>query len=272
MARLAAIWIRSSGNNELPDGFPFSVSVIASLAGRRLEFPTPVTFFVGENGSGKSTLLEALAWATDLPVVGRAELAADRSLGHARILGDALALEWAGPRMRHGFFLRAEDFFGFAQRMDAMRAELEEDLARLDADSTLSSVAKGFARQAPLRELGELRRRYGEGIDTRSHGEQFLNLFGSSIRANGLYLLDEPEAPLSPNRQLSLVSMIMHLSREEGAQFVIATHSPIVLAVPGATIYTFDGGEIREAGYESLEHVRLTRDFLNDREAFLRHL
>jgi predicted ATPase len=237
-----------------------------------LRFPSEVTFFVGENGSGKSTLLEAIAYATELPAVGGAELATDPTLEHGRTLGSALGLEWAVPRTRRGFFLRAEDFFGFAQRMDRMRAEFEQDLRQIEGDRSLSSLARGLAAMAPSRELGELRRRYGEGVDTQSHGEQFLGLFGGRIRPNGLYLMDEPEAPLSPNRQLSLISMILHYVREEGAQFIIATHSPIVMAVPGATIYTFDNGEIQPAAYDTLEHVSITREFLNDPQAFLRHL
>jgi predicted ATPase len=267
---LKSITLRTSDSEV--QGFPFTVPAIAGLAGNRLAFASEVTFFVGENGSGKSTLLEAIAYATELPAVGGTELASDPTLAPGRALGSALGLEWAVPRTRRGFFLRAEDFFGFAQRMDRMRAEFEQDLRRIDEDMSLSAKARGFASMAPSRELGELRRRYGEGVDTQSHGEQFLNLFGGWIAPNGLYLMDEPEAPLSPNRQLSFISMIMHYVRDEGAQFIIATHSPIVMAVPGATIYTFDNGTIEPAEYDTLEHVSITREFLNDPTVFLRHL
>jgi predicted ATPase len=269
MIHLKSIRLRTSGNEQ---GFPFTVPVIAALAETSLTFSSDVTFFVGENGSGKSTLLEAIAYATELAAVGGAELATDPTLAHGRALGSALGLEWAVPRTRRGFFLRAEDFFGFAQRMDRIRVEFEQDLRRIDEDASLSAKARGFARMAPSRELGELRRRYGEGVDTQSHGEQFLDLFSGRISPGGLYLLDEPEAPLSPNRQLSFLSMIMHYVREENAQFIIATHSPILMAVPGATIYTFDNGAIQPAAYDSLDHVTITRDFLNDPGAFLRHL
>jgi predicted ATPase len=156
--------------------------------------------------------------------------------------------------------------------MDRIRAELEQDLRQIDEDASLSAMSRGFARMAPSRELGELRRRYGDGVDTQSHGEQFLDLFSGRISPKGLHLLDEPEAPLSPNRQLSLLSMIMHYAREEQAQFIIATHSPILMAVPAATIYTFDNGTIQPAPYDTLDHVTITRDFLNDPESFLRHL
>jgi predicted ATPase len=271
MIQLRSIRLRAS-SSEHERQFPFTVPVIAALAEATLTFPSDVTFFVGENGSGKSTLLEAIAYAAELPAVGGVELATDPTLAHGRLLGGALGLEWSAPRTRRGFFLRAEDFFGFAQRVDRIRVEFEQDLRRIDEDSSLSAKARGFARMAPARELGELRRRYGEGVDTQSHGEQFLGLFSGRIAPNGLYLLDEPEAPLSPNRQLSFLSMIMHYVREEKAQFIIATHSPILMAVPGATIYTFDDGAIQTAAYDSLDHVTITRDFLNDPEAFLRHL
>ena len=117
-------------------------------------------------------------------------------------------------------------------------------------------------------------RRMGEFIaahDGQSHGESFLEFFQNRVRREGVYLLDEPEAPLSPIRQLSLVALIA-LRAEAGAQFVIATHSPIVLGVPGARILSFDGGRITETAYDDLEHVRVTRDFLLNREAILRKL
>jgi predicted ATPase len=113
--------------------------------------------------------------------------------------------------------------------------------------------------------------RYGEDADARSHGESFLNLFQSRFVPGGLYLLDEPEAPLSPQRQLALLSMLKEMTAQD-SQFVIATHSPILMALPGADILSFDHAPPRRLPYEKVEHVSLTRDFLNNPEAFLRHL
>jgi predicted ATPase len=132
-------------------------------------------------------------------------------------------------------------------------------------------LAHDLARTPYLRELGELRRRYGEGLDARSHGESFLHFFSQRLVPNGTYFLDEPEAPLSPSRQLSFLALLKELVAADG-QAIIATHSPILLAFPGAAILSFDGDEIAAVAYEDLDHVRLTRDFLADPEAFLRHL
>lgn len=263
--------IRLLESEQLSADHPFAVPAVRALAGSPLTM-APVTIFVGENGSGKSTLLEALAFACDLPAVGLTDIATDPTLLHARTLGARLTLRWRGARNRRGFFLRAEDFFGFARRMDAMQAEFKSDLQQLRDDDSISDRSRGLAMMAPSRELGEIQRRYEEGIDTQSHGEQFLHLFGQRLVSGGLHLLDEPETPLSPSRQLSLMSMIMHFSREEGSQFIVATHSPLLMAIPGATIYHFDETGIHSAQWDALDHVTITRDFLLDPEAFLRFL
>ncbi len=268
--------LRSIGFRDIePDtrnGFPFTVPAFQTLLDGSLEFPTPVTLFVGENGSGKSTLLESLAYATEMPTAGTTEVADDPSLKHARELGEYLRLRWSKGRTHRGLYLRAEDFFGFAKRMDSTRAELQSDLDAIDQNPDLSEQSRAFARMAFASQLGELQRRYGEGIDTKSHGEQFLSLFGNWMTPNGLHLIDEPEAPLSPSRILTLISMIRDLSRNENAQFIIATHSPLLMAIPDATIYEFGAGGIKQVSYNNLEHVRITRDFLNDPESFLRYL
>ena len=122
-----------------------------------------------------------------------------------------------------------------------------------------------------MRELESMQSRYGEGLDTQSHGESFLALFQARFVPGGLYLLDEPEAPLSPLRQLALLSAIKEMVGQD-AQFIIATHSPILMAYPGAVILSFDQTPIGAVSYQSLEHVNLMRDFLNDPQAYLRHL
>ena len=203
--------------------FPFTVPVIRSLG--TVDLSSPVTFFVGENGSGKSTLLEALALAAQLPTVGTEEVARDPLLESQRRLADALRLTWKS-RTRRGFFLRAEDFFGFQRRLVRDRADYEAGLVEIDREfEDRSDHAKGLAK----------------GPDARSHGESFLNLFQGRFVPGSLVLLDEPEAALSPQNQLGLVAMLMAMVKEN-AQFVIATHSPIVLALPGARIYS--SGEV----------------------------
>jgi predicted ATPase len=249
--------------------FPFSLPLLQTL--KEIEFDSPVTLFVGENGSGKSTFLEALACAAESIVVGSESTKRDPSLAHARDLAKYFKLAWT-KRTRRGFFLRAEDFFGYARRLNQMRSEMESDLQEIDEEyKGRSDYARELARMSTTGGLSDMRRRYGEGLDARSHGESFLALFQSRFVPDGLYLLDEPEAPLSPIRQLALIASIKEMVAQNG-QFIIATHSPILMAYPGATILNFDGSEIHPARFEDLEHVRLMRDFLQNPDAFLRNL
>jgi len=249
--------------------FPFSLPLLQTLKG--IDFDSPVTLFVGENGSGKSTILEALACAAEMIVVGSQSSRTDQSLVHARELAKYFKLSWT-KRTRRGFFLRAEDFFGYARRLNQMRLEMESDLREIDEEyKNRSDYARDLARMSTAGELGSLRQRYGDGLDAQSHGESFLALFQSRFVPDGLYLLDEPEAPLSPIRQLALISAIKEMVAQNG-QFIIATHSPILMAYPGAKILNFEGGGIHAAQFDELEHVRLMRDFLQNPEAFLRNL
>jgi predicted ATPase len=250
-------------------GFPFSVPIVRAL--KRMEFPSAVTCLVGENGSGKSTLLEGIAAAVGLPTVGSEAIRDDGTLAAQRALAEHLHLVWT-RRTHKGFFLRAEDFFGFTKYLARLRVEFQERLAAIDVEyAQRSERARGLARLPAVASLAALERRYGADHDANSHGESFLKLFQSRFVPGGLYILDEPEAPLSPQSQLGLIAMLKDMVGQD-AQFIIATHSPILLAFPKATIYTFDEQPPKRVKYEELEHVRLTRDFLNDPEAFLRHL
>jgi predicted ATPase len=250
--------------------FPFSVPAIAAL--RELVFAAPVTFLVGENGSGKSSFLEALAWAAESIAAGSASLDRDATLAHVAPLGRALRLTW-NKRTRRGFFLRAEDFFGYVKRLNADLAHHRGEAARIRAESAALPEAEIARITSPHtgseRALAE---RYGADADARSHGEQFLAFFSARLAPGGLYLLDEPEAPLSPSRQLALLSMLREASEERACQFVIATHSPILMALPGAAIVSFDAVPPRTVAWDELESVRLVRDFLNAPDRFLRHL
>jgi predicted ATPase len=236
-----------------------------------LRTDVPVTFFVGENGSGKSTLLEAIAMAARLPAVGSADLARDDSLGEQRYLAHALKLTWSRHTAR-GFFLRAEDFFGFTKRVSAMRSEFQAQLAEIERNYVdRSEQAKMLALLPVKRSLAELEQMYGEDLDANSHGQSFLKLFGSRFVPGGLYLLDEPEAPLSPQSQLALLVMMQEMVAQQ-AQFIIATHSPMLLAFPGARIYSFDSAPVQEVPFDELDHVVLMREFLNGPERYIRAL
>jgi len=155
---------------------------------------------------------------------------------------------------------------------DARREELEQDLSNVDQEyKGRSNYAADLARLPYRNELAAIQNRYGKDLDNYSHGESFLTLFQSRFVPDGLYLLDEPEAALSPNRQLTFISALKQMI-QENAQFIIATHSPIILAFPDATILNFRDGRIQQVQYSELEHVNLTKEFLNNPESFLRHL
>ncbi|HEX8720056.1 MAG TPA: AAA family ATPase [Pyrinomonadaceae bacterium] len=265
MIHLRSIAIRPEARRL--EGFPFALPVVREFG--EIEFRSPVTFLVGENGSGKSTVLEAIAAAAGSVVVGGEDVRRDRTLGHARALAAQLRLAWA-KRTHRGFFLRAEDFFNFTRRVNQTGAELEEMAEEFERDGLKGyglRLAQGVARG----QRRALAARYGEDADARSHGESFLNLFQSRFVPGGLYLLDEPEAPLSPQRQLALLALLKGMTGQD-SQFVVATHSPILMALPGADILSFDRAPVRRVRYDEVEHVSLTRDFLNNPEAFLRHL
>lgn len=250
--------------------FPFNVPVIQSLP--TIEFSAPVTFLVGENGSGKSTFMEAVASAAGAIAAGSDDLERDRTLKTVKELAHKLKLSWT-KRTRKGLFLRAEDYFGFAKRLALMREEMEADLANIDKEyEGRSEYAKGLAKMPFAGQLHEMRKKYEGDLDERSHGESFFTFFKARFVPDGLYLLDEPEAPLSPLRQLAFISLMKEMVEQHNAQFIIATHSPILMAYPGAVILNFDQRPVAPVDYNALEHVIITRDFLNNPEAFLREL
>lgn len=249
------------------EGFPWTVPLVAGL--KDLRFTTSVTFLVGENGSGKSTLLEGLAWGMDATAVGSRHLSADPTLASARLFPQGFRFaRTAYARTR--LFLRAEDVFGFTGRVTDDMAAL-----RAEAKALGDSMPEGYGRTLALGVLhgqaGALASKYGDNPDGRSHGETFLHILQERMHGDGLYFLDEPETPLSPTRVLALMIMIEELV-SRGCQFIIATHSPILLALPGATILLADNGALAPADWNDLEHVRVTRAFLNDPASVLRRL
>jgi predicted ATPase len=253
------------------DAYPFSVPAVRQTS--VLDFETPVTFFVGENGSGKSTLLEGLGAKVNLSTVGTTSVEQDDTLSHARRLAGAMRLSWSSAGRAHrGFFLRAEDFFGFTRSLNVQKAALRREIEQVHVEyEGRSAIAKALRLGPLMTSLSDIENRYGADFDAQSHGESFLSLFRGRFVADGLYLMDEPEAALSPTSQLALLAMLQDMVKDAG-QFIIATHSPILLALPGATIWSFDERPPRAIAYDESEHVRVTRDFLNAPERFLRHL
>lgn len=268
MLHLRSIQFHVDGSKQ-ESRYPFHLPILQQLD--TIQFQSPVTFFVGENGSGKSTVLEAIAAAVQAIAVGQSRVESEPDMESARELAKCMKLTWQ-VKTRKGFFLRAEDFIGYIRNISSMRTGLQEDLEEVEKQfSGRSKKALQLAKMPLANSLSGLQKYYGDGLDKRSHGEGFIDFFQSRLTPKGLYLLDEPETPLSPLKQLSFISMLKDMVAKD-CQFIIATHSPILLAYPGATILSFDEVPVREVPYAELEHVKLTKDFLNHPEQFLRHL
>jgi len=230
---------------ELPtDQFPGNLPFMATFD---LQFTSAVTFFVGENGSGKSTVMEAIAEICGLPPGGggRNELA-DAKTPHSRSELAPFIRASFRRKPRDGYFFRAEFQAHFASLLEARRE---------DPDF-----------------WGDPYARYGgRSLHTRSHGEAFLEIFSAWLNP-GMILMDEPEAALSPQRQLALLSKMAELVRTGGVQFVVATHSPIILTFPNATLLSFDGDRVAPTRLEETSHFRITKGILDAPERYWKHL
>lgn len=224
--------------------FPFCLPAISSLD--TLDFHSSVTFLVGENGSGKSTLLEAIAVGLGLNPEGGSRNFNFATRSSHSPLCDFIRLRRTIRRPKDCWFLRAESFFNVATEIEQLDAVVP-----------------------PSKEIPPILPAYGGvSLHEQSHGESFFALFKNRFRGNGLFLLDEPEAALSPMRQMGFLSMMHDLVRE-GSQFIIATHSPIIMAYPDALIYSLGGSRIERVPYSQTDHYRVTRDFLNHPERML---
>lgn len=217
------------------DGYPFDIPAVRHLG--VLQFHPDVTFFVGENGSGKSTLLEGIALAMGFSPEGGTRNMRFQTASTTSPLYEALRIVRSFAKPRDYYFLRAESYFNVAT-----------EIRRLDDEPGRGAkIGPSYGRQ---------------GLHEQSHGESFMALLLNKLRGGGFYLFDEPEAALSPNRQLAALRVI-HQLVEEGSQLIIATHSPILLAYPRARIMLFDSSGMSEVKYEDTEHFAVTRDFLN---------
>ena len=221
------------------EGFPFDLPAVAAVESLRLD--APVTLLAGDNGTGKSTLVEAIGEAIGFaPDGGELERSGELPAVPRSILEGALEPVLSSTKPRNGYFLRAESFFNVARLVDS-----------------------GGIFSPDLSLYGDV------PLHRQSHGESFLALAANRFGGEGLYILDEPEAALSVSGSLALLSIVSRVARQ-GAQFVIATHSPILLAIPGARIYELDGTGIAPCAYDDLDAVRLTRGFLEAPDRYLR--
>ncbi|PSR23121.1 MAG: AAA family ATPase [Sulfobacillus acidophilus] len=221
-----------------PNRYPWNLAALAHLDS--LAFPTPVTFFIGDNGSGKSTVIESLAQAAGFNPEGGSRHARYDAVHTDVHLAQGLHLIWNLKAMS-GFFFRAESFFAYVNYL--------EDIDGFDPYG-------------------------GRSLHQQSHGESFLSLFRNRLNPHqpSLYLFDEPESALSPTGQLAFLRLLKEWSDSGLAQAIIATHSPFLLAFPGATIYSFDDGAITAVNYMESKPYQLTRTFLEAPDVFLREL
>ncbi len=214
--------------------YPFNVPTLRDAS--TLTITKPITFFVGENGSGKSTLLDAITRKCGIHIWDKPK----RHLAHGNpyetSLADYVEVKWANGRVPGSLF-RAETFHDFADFLD--------DIALCDP--------------------GRLKYHGGHLLNVLSHGESILSYFGGRFKIKGLYLLDEPEAALSPTSQIKFLNILQQMETEGHAQFIIATHSPILLSYPGAQIFSFDSTHIKEVAYEQTTHYKIYKQFFTDR-------
>lgn len=253
-------------HTERAKGFPFSLPIFQNCSA--VTFTKPITIFVGENGSGKSTLLESLAIAMNLPAIGSADLETDRTLADLQVFADHLIGSWSSKTYR-GFFFRAEDYFGFVKRLHSIDKELDGYI--VDFEKELSGSGLKRAIGSILGQKEALEKKYSD-LNKVSHGEGFLKVLQQRIQPDGIYLIDEPEAALSPQRQLGLYSLIKQMSEEQNCQFIIATHSPILMTLANSQLFEFENDEITETQYQDTEHFTVMKQFLNNPEAFTRYL
>ena len=221
------------------ESYPFSLPIFQRP--QNLQFSTPVTLFVGENGTGKSTLIEAICQKSDIHIWRDTDRV---RYEHNRFEDDLfryVSLEWATGRVPGSFF--GSDIFRY-----------------------FTQVLDEWAATDP----GQLKYFGGKSLVTQSHGQSLMSFFRARYQIAGLFLLDEPETALSPQSQLELLDLIIRMSAAGHAQFIIATHSPILLASPGAVIYSFDHTPVRQVKYQETRHYQIYRDFMENPQKFLR--
>ena len=221
--------------------YPFNLQIFNET--RTVEFNNPVTFFMGENGSGKSSLLKAMANKCNIHIWKTYEKPGYVQNRYCEELYKYIDIEWFNDSVPGSYF-SSEIFKDFAHILDEWA-------------STDPGMLKYFG---------------GESLVTKSHGQCHMSYFNSRYKLKGLYLLDEPENALSPKRQLELLKLLKEMSKAGHAQFIIASHSPILLALPDATIYSFDHFPIKQVDYEETDYYQIYKDFLNDRDMYLKDM
>lgn len=245
--------------------FPYNVSSIKNL--EKLTLDSPVTFIIGDNGTGKSTLIETIACWLQLPHMDGNSYAKESFLA-ARKLALNLNVEW-NIDLPTGFFFRAEDFGDFMNSVDRREVELRK---QFDIDNEVKeSVLQQMLDNANYQKY-HMKKKYGQNLQSFSHGEAYLHILQIQLERKGIFILDEPEAALSPHKQLSLIHLIKKHISKGNAQYIIASHSPILMAFPDANLYEITDDSFEKRNLEEVEHFFITKNFLNNPNLFLDEL
>jgi predicted ATPase len=223
---------------DLPPEYPFNIELFKSKS-FLLEFKSPITFFVGENGSGKSTILESIAWNCGFNIGGGNkdhfyQSSQIENFNAIESLNSKMRFGWL-PKITNGFFMRAESFYNYI--------------------NYANEVKDGGA--------------YEKELHFKSHGEAFLDMFEYRMQRQGIFLFDEPEAALSPTRQIKFLKLLHKMQARTNSQFIIITHSPIIMSYPDADIFNFTNGRIVKTNIEEVEHYQVVKDFINFPEKYL---
>lgn len=247
---------------------PFPYNIPAIKFAKQTTLNERITIFVGDNGSGKSTLLESIALSLNLPLTG-GYIGSHAGFEAARLLKPYVQIDWR-RQTKKGFFFRAEDFSDFINSVEREQDKIKQSIGELKGkvdDSIIEKMSESMNYS-----LYAMRKKYGENMQAFSHGEAYLTILQSRILDKGVYLLDEPEAALSPLKQLSLMAFILQALKNNNTQFIIATHSPILMGMPHATIYEIQEDRMQQVGYKETDHYRITKTFLDNPNHYLRHL
>jgi predicted ATPase len=259
-------FIKSFSINAARD-IPFPYNIPAVKFAKKILLDAPVNIFAGDNGCGKSTLLESIALFLNIPLIG-GFIQSHNGFEAARLLKPYVEIEWKRQTSK-GFFFRAEDFSDFINSIEKDKNKIDNQLRDLrgQVDDSIIETMSNNMNYA----LFKMRKDYGENMQAFSHGEAYLKILQTRIAGKGIYLLDEPEAALSPLRQLSLMAFLMEVIKEKNAQFIIATHSPILMGMPNANLYEIKEDGMCKVEYKETDHYRITKNFLDNPDHYLRH-
>ena len=246
---------------------PFPYNIPAIKFAKQIQFTNPITFIIGENGTGKSTLLETMACRLQLPHMDGYGYG-KKCFDAAKKLLPYLKIEWNIERSV-GFFFRAEDFGDYLNSVHRVDIEMHNKYSELEGEVPNHILQQ--MKDSANYQLHKVRRDFGQELDGFSHGEAYLHILQQMVNQRGIYILDEPEAALSPTKQLALMYFLQDHLQQFNSQFIIATHSPMLMSYPTASIYEISDRAMLQTPLEETDHYTITKSLLNNPEGYFRH-